>query len=162
MKPSDDPTEISSIYEKSWKHAYKGIVPQDYLDSIPSGRWAEKISSGAMKSLVIEDNGRLIGTAAICPSRWKKFSSYGEIVSIYLLPEYMGKGFGSKLLERAFSELRTLGFKDILLWVLEENESARKFYEKNGMICSGEVIEDEIGSKSLREVMYTLHIDNGE
>lgn len=34
---SDDRLAISKIYEESWKHAYKGIIPQEYLDSIPGG-----------------------------------------------------------------------------------------------------------------------------
>lgn len=40
MIPADDKMEISKIYEESWKYAYKGIIPQDYLDSIPKGRWS--------------------------------------------------------------------------------------------------------------------------
>ena len=38
---NDDLLEISGIYERSWKYAYKGIIPQNYLDSIPAGRWGE-------------------------------------------------------------------------------------------------------------------------
>ena len=107
-----------------------------------------------MKNLVVTENGRIIGTAAICRSRWEKFSVYGEIVSIYLLPEYMGKGYGNRLLKRCIEELSKLGFDRILLWVLEENIRARKFYEKNGFACSEEYLNDNIGGKELREVMY--------
>ena len=32
---SDNRLAISKIYEDSWKHAYKGIIPQEYLNSIP-------------------------------------------------------------------------------------------------------------------------------
>lgn len=39
IAPTDDRSEISRVYEESWKFAYKGIVPQSYLDSIPEGRW---------------------------------------------------------------------------------------------------------------------------
>lgn len=34
----DNPLEISKIYESSWKYTYKGIIPQNYLDSIPTGQ----------------------------------------------------------------------------------------------------------------------------
>lgn len=34
---SDDRFVISKVYEESWKYAYQGIVPQDYLTSIPRG-----------------------------------------------------------------------------------------------------------------------------
>ena len=37
LVPSDDRKAISSIYEISWKYAYAGIIPQDYLDQIPEG-----------------------------------------------------------------------------------------------------------------------------
>ena len=42
---TDDRLKISNVYEQSWKSAYKGIIPQDYLDSIPSGRWAAKVDN---------------------------------------------------------------------------------------------------------------------
>lgn len=46
IQESDDRWKISRIYEESWKFAYQGIVPQDYLDSIPTGIgravWTEK------------------------------------------------------------------------------------------------------------------------
>ena len=37
LTPEDDPLAVSNIYESSWKYAYRGIVPQSYLDSIPAG-----------------------------------------------------------------------------------------------------------------------------
>ena len=39
MHQNDSREEISNIYEQSWKYAYKGIIPQAYLDSIPKGQW---------------------------------------------------------------------------------------------------------------------------
>ncbi len=43
ITPEDDRTALSRIYEASWKHFYKGIVPSSFLDSIPEGFWASKI-----------------------------------------------------------------------------------------------------------------------
>lgn len=34
IKKSDDINAIGKIYEKSWKYAYNGIIPKDYLDGI--------------------------------------------------------------------------------------------------------------------------------
>lgn len=39
ITPVDSRQEISRVYEESWKFAYKGIIPQDYLDGIPKGQW---------------------------------------------------------------------------------------------------------------------------
>ena len=122
VRPDDSLLAISNIYERSWKYAYQNIIPQDYLDSIPTGRWANSITKNGMK---------------------------------YFLPEYIGKGYGASLLKKCVEELKKLGFHRILLWVLEENSRARRFYERNGFTCSGEYMNDTIGGKELKEVMYT-------
>ena len=155
----DDLLEISSVYERSWKYAYRGIIPDSYLDSIPEGRWANRITREGMNNLVMTENGVIIGTAGFCRSRWEKFGGFGEIVSIYLLPEYIGRGYGSLLFRRCIEELRSLGFKDLLLWVLEDNARARRFYEREGFRPAGEYLEDNIGGAELREVMYTYSCD---
>ncbi len=160
INPNDNPFEISKIYESSWKYAYKDIIPQEYLNSIPTGQWAAHISENGMKSLILTENGMKIGTASFCKSRWEKFNDFGEIVSIYFLPDYIGKGYGKLLLRKCIDELKRNGFCNVLLWVLEDNHSARKFYEKNGFICSEIFMEDNIGGKNIREVMYFLDEKN--
>ena len=42
---SDNRDAISRIYEESWKYAYRGIVPQEFLDDLPESRWVEKIGT---------------------------------------------------------------------------------------------------------------------
>ena len=155
----DDKFLISHIYEESWKFAYKDIIPQSYLDSIPTGRWASSIDKEGMNNLVMLDNGKFIGTSCFCKSRFKDFADFGEIVSIYFLPEYMGKGYGKQLLDYAVKELSKLGYSDIFLWVLEENYRARKFYEKCGFVATDNYLDDNIGGKELREIQYRFHID---
>lgn len=152
----DDPLALSLVYEESWKHAYKGIIPQNYLDSIPHGRWAEAAKAEGRRSLVLTDGARIVGTSCCCRSRLPEMHDWGEIVSIYLLPEYMGKGHGRKLLTAAVDLLKDMGFKDIFLWVLEENLRARGFYEKMGFEPSGRYLDDNIGGKAVREMQYCL------
>lgn len=152
----DDPLEISNIYERSWKSAYKGIIPQEYLDSIPSGRWVNGIGKAGINHLILIEKEKTIGAASFCKSRWEKYGDYGEVVSLYFLPDYMGKGYGGLLLSRCVEELKQRGFHKVLLWVLEENHRARKFYKKNGFVCSGVNMEDKLGGKELREVLYFL------
>jgi len=115
LTPTDDRMAVSRIYEESWKHAYKGIVPQDYLDAIPEGRWASGLDRQGWKTLVCVDGDRLVGTSSFCASRLERLPGWGEVVSIYLLPESMGKGYGWLLLRSAVSELNRLGYPDIFL-----------------------------------------------
>lgn len=155
---TDDRSEISAIYEKSWKYAYRGIVPDDYLDSIPEGRWASKIDNPEWKTLVFTCDGKPVGTCSFCASRFDDFRGYGEIISIYFLPGCTGKGYGRKLLERAISELRKDGYSYVHLWVLEQNRNARAFYSKLGFEDTESVIEDEIGGKMLKEISLVRRI----
>lgn len=157
MNSNDDIYEISNVYEKSWKYAYKGIIPQSYLDSIQEGRWAEAVNKPGMTSLIMLDGERIVAASSYCRSRFADMPDHGEIVSIYFLPEYIGRGYGKELLNAAVEELRKLGFESIFLWALEENERARRFYEKNGFRFSGRYLEDNIGGKALREMQYILH-----
>lgn len=150
----DNPLEISNIYESSWKYAYKGIIPQGYLDSIPTGRWADGIDQVGWNNLVLIESGKMIGTASFGKSRWEKYRDYGEVVSIYFLPDYIGKGYGKLLLNKCMEELKQCGFSKVLLWVLEENHRARKFYENNGFVSSGEFMDNNIGGKDVREILY--------
>lgn len=154
IKLTDDKMAISKIYEESWKSAYKGIIPQDYLDSIPEGHWATGLENPNWNTLVCIEAGKIVGTSSFCESRFEQYDGWGEIISIYLLPEYMGRGFGKALLELAIAELKKLGYYDIFLWVLEQNWKARHFYENAGFSMTDDFLDDNIGGKDLREVRY--------
>ena len=155
---ADNRMIISKIYEESWKYAYKGIIPQHYLDSIPEGRWAPNIDNPLWKTLVCIDNGKIVGTSSFCKSRFEQFRDCGEIISIYLLPEYMGKGCGKVLMESVISEMKKQGYENIFLWVLAENIRARHFYEQFGFLQADDFLEDNIGGKDLREVRYIYSV----
>lgn len=157
LTESDDLLSVSRVYEQSWKYAYKSIIPKSYLDGISEGKWVKNISSPMLKSLIVLENDNIVGTASYCASRFSEMKHWGEIVSIYLMPEVIRKGYGKALLQAAVKELTEMGFKDIFLWVLEDNENARCFYEKFGFIQSGRFLNDNIGGKNLREMQYIYH-----
>lgn len=154
LEPEDNRQAISKIYEESWKYAYQGIVPQEYLVSIPAGNWAQGIDSEGRYTMVMIDREKIVGTSSFCRSRMQEMSDYGEIVSIYFLPEYIGKGYGKLLLNAVIGELKNLSFQKVFLWVLEDNNRARHFYEKFGFRQSNHNMEICIGGKNLNEVQY--------
>ena len=155
----DDLLAISRIYALSWKAAYRGILPDAYLDTLREDRWAPFLKDPKdIRSLVMIKDTQFIGTASVCPARDPKMAGWGELVSIYLLPEHYDKGLGKPLLEAALAELERMGFKDIYLWVLRDNSRARRFYEKNGFADSGETGSYEISGESIPEVKYIKRI----
>jgi ribosomal protein S18 acetylase RimI-like enzyme len=56
----------------------------------------------------------------------------GEISSIYVLRAFQRRGLGVALMSVMGGELQRRRLQAVSLWVLRENESARRFYEKLG------------------------------
>ena len=158
LAKTDDLYAVSRIYEESWKVAYRGIVPDAYLQALAPGRWVPFLQQEKRSTLLLLDGEEIIGTASYGPSRWERWPDYGEIISIYLLPTYTGQRYGTALLQAVLELLTIAGYLDILLWVLESNDAARQFYEKFGFQASREYMQEEIGGKVLKEVQYCWHV----
>ena len=154
LSETDDRMKISRIYEESWRYAYRGIIPQDYLDAIPKGNWTKVFSIPGWQTMVCLEDGKYIGTSSFCKSRFEQYQDVGEIISLYLFPNFIGKGYGRRLLETVISELEKQGYREVFLWVLEENARARTFYENCGFLKTEDYLSDNIGGKELREVRY--------
>ena len=60
----------------------------------------------------------------------------GEIIALYVLKDYYGKGIAQKLMKEALSTLEQ--FSEIFLWVLNENKRAIAFYQKMGFTFDGQ------------------------
>ena len=153
----EEADDISRIYASSWRNAYRGIMPQAYLDGFSDLRWVPLISEDFSKSYVLLDNGRYIGTSSISPARDEKMAGWGEVISLYLLPEYFGKGYGRILLDFCLNELKNEGFDRVYLWTLEKNQRARTFYEKLGFKHDGGKIICNIGGEDLIEIRYVYY-----
>ena len=154
ITPDDDLAEIGKIYEKSWKHTYKGMLSRHYLNSITEDEWINKISKCGTNSLVMLNDGKYIGTVSFGSSHISQFEDWAEIFSIYFLPEYTGQGLGIILMNRVIDELQKLGYQRIFLFALEKNISAIRFYEKYGFTTSGIIMKNKFGHKVVTEVMY--------
>jgi ribosomal protein S18 acetylase RimI-like enzyme len=160
----DDVKDISRIHALSWKSAYKGIVPQVYLDELKEDFWVSAfavwIKDNTITARLILENGGPVGCVAYGKSRDKSMPNWGEIVSIYLLPQYFGKGYGNRLLESALLDLKQDGHQDIYLWTLKENQRARHFYEKNNFQCNKDECICEVMGKPLADIRYIYSFDD--
>ena len=56
----------------------------------------------------------------------------GEIIALYVLKDYYGKGVSEQLMQTAFFALDH--FSEIYLWVLKENKRAIAFYQKKWVL----------------------------
>lgn len=160
----DDAEDLGIIHSQGWKAAYKNIIPDKVLGTITAEkrkkRFEEAIINKTEETAVLIIDNKVIGFCTLGANRDDDLDdSYGEIWGIYLLPEYWGKGLGRVLINWGIQELNQRGYGKVSLWVLEENISARSFYEKIGFIFDGTVKKIDIGIP-LKEVRYIKYIDS--
>jgi GNAT superfamily N-acetyltransferase len=142
----EDARPIAEVHVASWRHAYRGVLPADYLDRLSvhdrEAMWLSAFADPDPRSgaLVAEMTGRIVGFASFGPSRDEGVADEtGEVPAIYVAPAVLGTGVGRKLFEAVTLTLREAGFRRATLWVLEANTSARRFYEKAGWTWDGAV-----------------------
>ncbi len=159
---TEDAHEISKIYALSWKTGYRGMIPQDYLDSLSEDYWTPKfqkwLSDGTMSAELLSADGAPAGAVAFGKSRDEKLPEWGEIVSLYLKPEYFRLGFGTFLMKDTFRYFRENGYRDCYLWVLRENERAQAFYRSLGFTMTEDTVSYYIGEKTITDFRCVLHL----
>ena len=155
----EDIDVLASVHSQSLRAAYKDIIPDDILNNDFS---IERRKLGFIRELEVKkpfnavafDSGNPVGLLSFGDSRHIEISEDSiELWRIYLLPKYWGIGFGEELFNWGMSEIKARGYMKVILWVLEENNRARRFYEKNGFTHNGQKIEESQGKK-LTELLY--------
>lgn len=154
----DDAHDYSDAHIASWRYAYKGIVPDDYLDNLSVEVRTERFRQSFAEStnmlyLCAVYEEKIVGILIINPSRDEDLPDAGEVSAIYLRPEYIGKGFGRMMMDYAVETLHQQGFDSIIVWALEDNARACRFYEKCGYVADGTKKEINIG-KPLTEIRF--------
>ncbi len=156
----EDTADIVSVQIKGWKHAYKGILDQEYLDNIcPEKRLAGRINYSQKESFwgfVAEYEGKIIGMCDAGFSRHPQFGK-GEIFALYVDQEHQRKGVGKLLWNATTKKLQEEKLLPYIVIALEKNLPARKFYEKlGGSICGN--VKTEINGKFYDEIVYRYDV----
>jgi ribosomal protein S18 acetylase RimI-like enzyme len=98
--------------------------------------YAEWLADPDSFALLAEDAGRPVGYAVVylrgSEETWQT-GCIGVLETLAVLPEHRGRGIGSALVERVFSELRRLGAGHFEVGVIASNEAALRFYERLGL-----------------------------
>lgn len=154
--------QYTACHIACWRAAYQGILPDDYLKSMsaeiePRVRHLKETLSRPSEYLFYYAavGDKMVGRLVFGKSRDEDKPDAGEIHAIYLLEEYWDKGYGRKMMDYAISTLKRMGHGEIILWVLEDNRRARRFYEAFHFVFDGAKKEIEIGT-ALTEIRYVL------
>jgi ribosomal protein S18 acetylase RimI-like enzyme len=157
-RPSDAPA-IARVHVATWRAAYRGIVPQTFLDAMDEAkradRWSGILRGAESATLVAETLRGVVGFVSVGPARGWSGPETGEVWALYVEPERQRRGVGAALWRAGMEELARQGRRGTMLWVLARNASGRAFYEKMGGRVAASKTED-VGGALLDEVAYVF------
>lgn len=159
-----DAAEIARVHIASWHETYAVILPAAMLASLSVDRrtaiWdrimREPETSDSTVVYVAELDRKIVGFGSCGSQRaatLKEKGYDGEIGAIYVLKAFQRSSFGKRLLFEMAANLLERGFRAVSLWVLRDNATARRFYERYGAQVVAER-EDVRKDTVLVEVAY--------
>ena len=138
IKTMETPEEIegkSLVHWQTWREAYDNLLPAEYQETMTLERCRFFSQKYPENTLIAMDGKKVIGFISygnFCDEAIQA----GEIIALYVLKDYYGKGVSKQLMHAAFVALDQ--FSEIYLWVLKDNKRAIAFYQKMGFTFDGQ------------------------
>ncbi len=154
-----DADEVARVQVRSWQSAYRGLIAQHYLDGLTPEFFARRYTFGRVglrmpSTLVAVDDAGIRGLVTTGLCRDGDFPNFGELIALYVDPARARRGVGRSLMAAARERLRGIGVAGALLWVLDGNAPARRFYERDGWRSDGTCRTTTFGDSPVRQVRY--------
>jgi ribosomal protein S18 acetylase RimI-like enzyme len=147
-----DSASIARFQTACWREAYRGVVPQEFLDRVGVAerevRWRDRLATRSREVALAELDSSVVGVVSWAATGLP--SSAGlDLLSLYVGAEQRGTGLANELLQAA------VGTRPAHLWVFEDNPRAHAFYRKHGFGFSGHHQVDP--GTGLSEQMWVRH-----
>lgn len=154
-----DATNIATLHNQCVKVDYDGLIPERYINiSVQDRRiaaWRGWINRSQVSTFIAEDRQTPVGFTTVQPDNGSPNRDALELIGVYVLPSYWGRGIGRKLLDHALQEAIERKCSKIVVWEIESNTTGRNFYESLGF-KSGEnsrIFLEQL-DEPIREVEY--------
>lgn len=131
-----------AVRVRAWRAAYTGLLPQGVIDAldVPS-MWA------SWTAMVVHPPNRSTRLVVVGPPgevhayAWTRVEpgdpQLGEVGALYSDPSAWGSPAGHVALDAALDVLRAAGHGEAILWMVQGNERAARFYERDGWRLDG-------------------------
>ena len=142
MAKSEDTTQIALLHADSWRRTYRGLFSDAFLDNDADierrQTWRKRLSCKNTDQFVFvaEDTDAIRGF--IC-AYGNEDATWGSLIdNLHVDASFKQQRIGTNLMHHAFAWLAQ-HFPDVpvYLWVMENNHTARRFYEKLGATNAG-------------------------
>ena len=137
----EDAAFCADIHKRSWIYAYSHCLGRDFIEDRLKNRepmWKKFLADERNGNFVAVLDGKIIGIITISAERDGDMPvGTGELCGFYFDPDYIGKGYGRQAMDWVKAKLKARGFSTMVLWVLDQNDKAKRFYEKSGLRPEG-------------------------
>src|ERR1700682_3062693 len=132
----EDAGEIARVHVATWRGAYRGLLPDEFLASLSqkhyTERWRRVIDEGSSRVFVVDEPDGIAGFASGGRERAGENGFAGELYALYVLEGAQRQGHGRALVRTVAGALHEMELPDMIVWVLRDNAGARHFYERLG------------------------------
>ncbi|TAM97035.1 MAG: GNAT family N-acetyltransferase [Rhodanobacteraceae bacterium] len=156
----DDAEQLSRLAERAFRETFGPANTPENMDlhcrsSYDARIQADEISNPKMVTFLGEEADKLVGFAQL---RWGDApdcvvaESPGEILRLYVLSDWHGKGIAQSLMQACLDEMKARGSDVVWLGVWEHNPRAISFYRKFGFAEVGDHVFP-VGSDPQRDIV---------
>ena len=147
MATVDDVVQVSNVYVTSLKNTFHGIFSEGYLSKLtPENsyrQWKKNIENPNNLVLILEDNQEIVGIIVGAFSDQEgETSNQGNILAVYIKPDYKRMGYGKKLVGALFDEFKKRNITSCVVKVFKNNNN-KGFFEQVGGVLVDELPLDE-------------------
>jgi ribosomal protein S18 acetylase RimI-like enzyme len=157
-----DAAQVAAVQRETWFAAYEGIIAAEVIDRVTlpddGARVRQSFRTRPRQRMLLAtdpdatgpDAGEVVGYASYGPETdvlnapWPHpltadgaGGRVAELYALYVRPAWWSTGTGRALMERVLARTGAAGYQAITLWVLRDNERARRFYERAGFAPDG-------------------------
>ncbi len=141
IRPAEaqDAAQVAWLHHLGWTEGYRGLLPDDYLDSLSlpacRARWEATLSSPSVVTVLVAGAVEVLGFASYGPCCDPDAPAAGELWDLWVAGEARGRGIGKALLAAALDALAVDHHHQVAVtWVLAANSRGRAFYEREGAL----------------------------
>jgi GNAT superfamily N-acetyltransferase len=134
---ASDAAGLTQAEKRASLAALSHVFPPErypYPESDVLARWELNLARTDMITRVEDHDEAITGFIA---------TAHEWIEHLGVVPELWGTGLGQALLEYGLADISARGFDHALLWVLDRNERAQRFYVRHGWALTGVTGEAE-------------------
>lgn len=134
-----DAAAIAAVHAASWRSAYRGIMPDAYLDARCAAErlayWQATLATAPPSRVVLvaELDGSMVGFAAARMEPDEGFEACLD--NLHVIASCRGQGVGRLLLGTLARQMATNGCRSLYLWVFDANSAAIRFYQRLGAMA---------------------------